>query len=104
HDPRSLVGALTKVLSHSDLVQYLASTELTHELTIALRGSVRLSEMRSAVAELRSSLGRGEAAEHVYQLWCEKHCWAFGNAAPPSAKLQNLSCVQPASGKGTPVS
>lgn len=80
HDPRSLVGALTKVLSHSDLVQHLASTELTHELTTALRGSVRLSEMRSAVAELRSNLGRGEAAEQVYQSWCEKHCWAFGNA------------------------
>ncbi|MNN01445.1 hypothetical protein D3C81_1140620 [compost metagenome] len=80
HDPQTLVGALTKVLSHSDLVQHLASTELTHELTTALRGSIRLSEMRSAVAELRSSLGRGEAAEQVYQLWCEKHCWAFGNA------------------------
>ncbi|MGX9188048.1 Shedu anti-phage system protein SduA domain-containing protein [Stenotrophomonas sp. Ker107b] len=80
HDPQSLVGALTKVLSHSELVKHLASTELTHELTAALRGSVRLSEMRSAVAELRSSLGRGEAAEQVYQSWCEKHCWAFGNA------------------------
>lgn len=80
HDPQSLVGALTKVLSHSDLVQHLANTELTHELTTALRGSIRLSEMRSAVAELRSSLGRGESAEQVYQSWCEKHCWAFGNA------------------------
>lgn len=80
HDPQSLVGALTKVLSHSDLVQHLASTELTEELTSALRGSIRLSEMRSAVAELRSSLGRGESAEQVYQSWCEKHCWAFGNA------------------------
>ncbi|WP_241899709.1 hypothetical protein [Stenotrophomonas maltophilia] len=29
HDPQSLVGALTKVLSHSDLVQHLANTELT---------------------------------------------------------------------------
>ncbi|HIE5925754.1 TPA: Shedu anti-phage system protein SduA domain-containing protein [Stenotrophomonas maltophilia] len=80
HDPQSLAGALTKVLSHSDLVQHLANTELTHELTTALRGSIRLSEMRSAVAELRSSLGRGESAEQVYQSWCEKHCWAFGNA------------------------
>lgn len=80
HDPQSLVGALTKVLSHSDLVQHLASTELSQELTTALRGSIRLSEMRSAVAELRSTLGRGEAAERVYQSWCEKHCWAFGNA------------------------
>ncbi|MCE4552684.1 DUF4263 domain-containing protein, partial [Xanthomonas hortorum pv. vitians] len=80
HDPQSLVGALTKVLSHSDLVEHLVSTELTQELTSALRGSIRFNEMRSAVAELRSSLGRGESAEQVYQSWCEKHCWAFGNA------------------------
>jgi len=80
HDPQSLVGALTKVLSHSELVEHLASTELTHELTTALRGSIRLNEMRSAVAELRSSLGSGESAEQIYQAWCEKHCWAFGNA------------------------
>jgi len=80
HDPHSLVAALTKVLSHSDLVEHLASTELTHELTAALRGSIRLNEMRSAVAELRSRLGGGDTAEHTYQSWCEKHCWAFGNA------------------------
>ncbi|UXA47918.1 hypothetical protein M0D44_16535 [Xanthomonas prunicola] len=66
HNLQSLVGALANVLSYSDLVQHLASTELPHELTNALRGSIRLSEMRSAVAELRSSLGRGEAAEQVY--------------------------------------
>ncbi|HDS1612464.1 TPA: DUF4263 domain-containing protein, partial [Stenotrophomonas maltophilia] len=28
----------------------------------------------------RSTLGRGESAEQVYQSWCERHCWAFGNA------------------------
>src|SRR2546427_12682096 len=59
---------------------HLSSTELTHELSTALRGSIRLSEMRSAVAELRSNLGSGEAGEQTYQAWCEKHCWAFGNA------------------------
>lgn len=80
HDPQSLVGALTKVLSHSELVEHLASTELTQELTVALRGSIRLNEMRSAVAELRSNLGRGDSSEQLYQSWCEKHCWAFGNA------------------------
>jgi len=80
HDPQSLVGALTKVLSHSELVEHLASTELTHELTTALRGSIRLNEMCSAVAELRSSLGSGESAEQIYQAWCEKHYWAFGSA------------------------
>lgn len=80
HDPQALVGALTKVLSQSELVKHLVSTELTQELTTALRGSIRLNEMRSAVAELRSNLTRGEAGEQVYQAWCEKHCWAFGSA------------------------
>jgi len=80
HDPQELVGALTKVLSQSELLGHLSSTELTHELSTALRGSIRLSEMRSAVAELRSNLGSGEAGEQTYQAWCEKHCWAFGNA------------------------
>lgn len=80
HDPQELVGALTKVLSQSELLEHLSTTELTHELSIALRGSIRLSEMRSAVAELRSNLGSGEANEQTYQTWCEKHCWAFGNA------------------------
>lgn len=58
HDPQELVGALTKVLSQSELLGHLSSTELTHELSTALRGSIRLSEMRSAVAELRSNLTR----------------------------------------------
>jgi hypothetical protein len=80
HDPQELVGALTKVLSQSELLGHLSSTELSHELSTALRGSIRLSEMRSAVAELRSNLGSGEAGEQTYQAWCEKHCWAFGNA------------------------
>lgn len=80
HNPQELVGALTKVLSQSELLGHLSSTELTHELSIALRGSIRLSEMRSAVAELRSNLGSGEVGEQTYQAWCEKHCWAFGNA------------------------
>lgn len=80
HDPQELVGALTKVLSQSELLSHLSSTELSHELSTALRGSIRLSEMRSAVAELRSNLGSGEAGEQTYQAWCEKHCWAFGNA------------------------
>src|SRR5690606_5314844 len=58
HDPQELVGALTKVLSQAELVKHLSTTELTHELASALRGSIRLSEMRSAVAELRANLGR----------------------------------------------
>lgn len=80
HDPAELVGALTKVLSQEELVKHLSSTELTHELAGALRGAIRLTEMRSAVAELRTNLSRSETREQTYQEWCENHCWAFGNA------------------------
>lgn len=91
HDPQELVGALTRILSQPELVAHLASTELAHELTAALRGSIRLSEMRSAVAELRSKLGRGEAGEQTYQEWCEKHCWAFGNAYVVRDEVRSIS-------------
>lgn len=80
HNAPELVGALTTVLSQPELLQHLSNTELSHELSTALRGSIRLSEMRSAVAQLRSMLGSGESDEQTYQVWCEQHCWAFGNA------------------------
>jgi hypothetical protein len=80
HDPSEVVAALTKVLGQQDLVKHLVGTELTHELASALRGSIRLTEMRAAVAELRRMLDDGVCAEQSYQEWCETHCWAFGNA------------------------
>src|SRR5690348_2618648 len=91
HDPQTLVEALTKVLSQPELVNHLSTTELTHELTTALRGSVRLGEMRSAVAELRMTLNTGEANEQIYQDWCEKHCWAFGNAYVIRDSVRSIS-------------
>lgn len=91
HDPQELVAALTKVLSQEELARHLATTELTHELATALRGSIRLTEMKSAVAELRSTLNRGEAAEQVYQQWCETHCWAFGNAYVVRDDVRSIS-------------
>lgn len=80
HDPSELVSALTKVLGHSDLVAHLSKTELTQELSNALRGSIRLNEMRAAVAMLRLNLNNGDMHEQTYQEWCENHSWAFGNA------------------------
>lgn len=91
HDPQVLVSALTKVLSQAELAKHLATTELTHELATALRGSIRLSEMRAAVADLRASLDRGEASEQTYQTWCEKHCWAFGNAYLVRDEVRSIS-------------
>lgn len=80
HDPAKVAAALTKVLSQDEILQHLQNTELSSELVSAFRGAIRLSEMRSAVAQLRQFLNVGEASEQVYQEWCEKHSWAFGNA------------------------
>jgi hypothetical protein len=91
HDPGELVAALTKVLSQQELVEHLSRTELTHELAGALRGSIRLTEMRAAVAQLRSNLDEGQTAEQVYQEWCERHCWAFGNAYVVRDEIRSIS-------------
>jgi hypothetical protein len=91
HEPQELVGALTRVLSQPELVSHLSTTELSQELANGLRASIRLSEMRSAVAELRRNLDRGEAGEQVYQAWCEDHCWAFGNAYVIRDSVRSIS-------------
>ena len=80
HDPAQVAAALTKVLSQDEILAHLQNTELTTELAAAFRGAIRLSEMRAAVAELRTALDEGNDAESTYQNWCEKHSWAFGNA------------------------
>lgn len=80
HDPAMVAKALASVLAQEDIAKHLAETELTVEMVGAFRSAIRLSEMRSAVEELRNALGGGETAEQYYQDWCERHTWAFGNA------------------------
>lgn len=80
HDPSVVAGALGRALSQPGIVEHLRHVELGGELTHALRGALRLSEMRSAISELRELLRSSEHREPVYQHWCEQHSWAFGNA------------------------
>jgi len=80
HDPADVTAALAKVLNQEEIVEHLSGAELSTELANAFRTAIRLSEMRAAVAELRSELEGGEAKEATYQSWCERHSWAFGNA------------------------
>jgi hypothetical protein len=80
HDPAAVASALTKLLSQKDIVKHLRDTEVTEELAEALRGAIRLREMRSAVAQLEAQLDSGVTDEKVYQRWCREHAWAFGNA------------------------
>lgn len=80
HDPRAVASALARVMGSHEIVQHLADTDLSAELLNALRGAIRLSEMRAAVTQLRQHLEASENSEQKYQEWCERHSWAFGNA------------------------
>lgn len=91
HDPHKVAQALTNVLSQPEIVEHLDKTELSVQLLEALRGAVRISEMRTAVATLRQNLESGECAEPIYQAWCEKHSWAFGNAYVLKDDVRSIS-------------
>lgn len=91
HDPEKVARALTKVLSDPSIAQHLKNTELSSELTAALRGAIRLSEMRTAVATLREHLNAGDAEEFLYQNWCSSHSWAFGNAYVMRDDVRDIS-------------
>lgn len=91
HDPQMVASALTRVLSAPEIVDHIAGADLSDELFRALRGAVRLKEMRDAVARLRQSLDSGEASESVYQEWCSNHSWAFGNAYVVTDDVRNIS-------------
>lgn len=90
-DSSAVATALTKVLSRPDIVRHLTSTEFTTELLSAFRGAIRLREMRSAVASLRTHLESGTALEQTYQDWCKQHSWAFGNAYVVTDDIRDLS-------------
>ena len=73
------VSALITALGQEDIAAHLSGIELGEGLTKALRYSVRLSEMKTAMTELRGLLDGGTNDERFYQAWCEEHPWAFGN-------------------------
>lgn len=91
HDPAKVAAALTKVLSQEEIVSHLQNAELTTELAAAFRGAIRLSEMRTAVTELKTALTEGDDSEPTYQDWCQRHSWAFGSAFIVRDEIREIS-------------
>src|ERR1019366_1253086 len=54
---------------YSEKCRYIMRYSISTELLTALRGAIRLSEMRRAVTKLREYLVTGESDEGVYQTW-----------------------------------
>lgn len=91
HDPRVVAQALSAAMSEPQIAKHLEGVELSAEVLAAFRGAIRLKEMKGAVAALRKNLDSDEADERVYQDWCERHTWAFGNAYVVRDEVRNIS-------------
>ena len=90
-DPESVTSALISVLNQDEVIEHLKGKDLGVKLVEALKYSVRLEEMKSAVAELRENLNGEITKESVYQNWCEKYPWAFGNQFVVNDTIRNIS-------------
>jgi hypothetical protein len=90
-DPATVSHAVAAILREPNVVERLVADDLGENLTTALRGALRIHELRRAVAELRDNLEREVADEHVYQRWCQRHSWAFGMAYIDADRLRRIS-------------
>ena len=78
-NPDEVTEALLTALSQDKIVDHLKGQNLSSKLVEAIKYSVKLEEMKAAVAELKEKLDGGVSLEKEYQAWCEKYPWAFGN-------------------------
>jgi hypothetical protein len=90
-DPAELVGAVVHLLQRRDVLDRFAREDLGEQILTALRGSIRLQELRRAVDQLRELLEAGVADEKTYQDWCTHHSWTFGNAHTVPDDIRRLS-------------
>ena len=91
HDPAQVANALTKVLSRRDLITHLKAADLGTELTSALKRSIRIKGLQSAVENLRHNLDSGIDDEATYQQWCQQHSWSFGNSYFPPDQIRQIT-------------
>jgi hypothetical protein len=68
------------VLRQPGVAARLAEIGLPADAAGVLHTAARIADLRTAVAELREHLDGGDHLESVYQDWCERYSWAFGNA------------------------
>lgn len=90
-DAREIAQALAGLLRRRDVLGRFAQEDLSEEIVMALRSSLRLQELKRAVQELRDLLDSGASDEQLYQDWCTDHSWAFGNAHTTADDIRRVS-------------
>ena len=83
--------AVEELLRTDGIVDHLGDLDLGDEIVHALRTDLRLRELREAVYKLESHLEEGTVEESIYQDWCERHSWAFGNAYVVNDQIRAIS-------------
>lgn len=90
-DPTVVASAIARLLGEDQIMAHLADLDLPREMVSAFRGAIRLKELRTALARLRQHLESGQTDEQTYQLWCQEHSWAFGNAYVVNDRIRAIS-------------
>lgn len=75
----TITRQLLAVLQRPELLAEVASEDVGGDVLDALKGHVRIREMRNAIESLRNHLEGGDVLENVYQKWFDAHPWVFGN-------------------------
>lgn len=86
-----IITAVVAALGQKGIGARIASANLTDEFVESFRVAIRVAELKKAVDELRRHLDAGTTSENVFQDWCERHSWAFGNAYVARDPLRNIS-------------
>jgi hypothetical protein len=90
-EPAELVRAMLRLLERPDVLGRFSREDLGQQILASLQGSIRLQELRLAVAQLRHLLDSGIVGEQEYQNWCVRHSWAFGNAHTSADNIRRIS-------------
>ena len=90
-DPSVVASAIAGLLKEDEIASHLADLDLPVEMVTAFRGAIRLKELRTALARLRQHLNEGVTEEQTYQVWCQEHSWAFGNAYVVNDRIRAIS-------------
>ncbi|WP_420638933.1 Shedu anti-phage system protein SduA domain-containing protein [Candidatus Poriferisocius sp.] len=85
--------ALEELVRTQGIVEHFCSMDLGAELIHALRTGLRVRELRDAVAELTNHLREGTSNEAVYQNWCKRHSWSFGNSYVVNDQIRSISAT-----------